>query len=327
MILISTPFRVGLRPDTLHLQMCTDNPELPKEANKAKCFVISCFVLCALSSPQLSPLAFLTADVCAVGSSLFSILGFASGVPGVIGGIAGILACVGSSILMCCAPKTPAEGPSKFNAAGILLYIAGSIEISMAIWTLIWIIMAVSHVNSGGGYCSDRYKSCDTDDHGCSCTTSQEGEDIISKHSGNTHYCYPYGDGICYDQSVDYAGEPSYCVDAATKKFCEDVHGTGSAVVTGIIVIIGGIFMAFAIIAGVRSPPTAWRPHALGSASATFAPRVLDGSPSDERSTFTTLLRRSFVSAGPQHSRRHVLHEGQEGHDRRQALIAAIRLV
>ena len=27
--------------------MCSDNPNLPKEANKAKCFVVSCFVLCA----------------------------------------------------------------------------------------------------------------------------------------------------------------------------------------------------------------------------------------------------------------------------------------
>ena len=27
--------------------MCSDNVNLPKEANKAKCFVIACFVLCA----------------------------------------------------------------------------------------------------------------------------------------------------------------------------------------------------------------------------------------------------------------------------------------
>ena len=27
--------------------MCQDNVNLPKEANKARCFVISCFVLCA----------------------------------------------------------------------------------------------------------------------------------------------------------------------------------------------------------------------------------------------------------------------------------------
>ena len=28
-------------------KMCKDNVDLPKEANKAKCFVIACFVLCA----------------------------------------------------------------------------------------------------------------------------------------------------------------------------------------------------------------------------------------------------------------------------------------
>jgi hypothetical protein len=31
--------------------MCKDNVNLPKEANKAKCFVIACFVLCASPSP------------------------------------------------------------------------------------------------------------------------------------------------------------------------------------------------------------------------------------------------------------------------------------
>ena len=27
--------------------MCSDNPNLPKEANKAKCMAVACFVLCA----------------------------------------------------------------------------------------------------------------------------------------------------------------------------------------------------------------------------------------------------------------------------------------
>ena len=35
--------------------MCSDNPNLPKEANKAKCFVISCFVLCAALPRALVP--------------------------------------------------------------------------------------------------------------------------------------------------------------------------------------------------------------------------------------------------------------------------------
>ena len=37
--------------------MCSDNPNLLKEANKAKCFAVACFVLCAsqLPPPHLSP--------------------------------------------------------------------------------------------------------------------------------------------------------------------------------------------------------------------------------------------------------------------------------
>ena len=27
--------------------MCSDNPDLPKEANKAKCIAVACFVVCA----------------------------------------------------------------------------------------------------------------------------------------------------------------------------------------------------------------------------------------------------------------------------------------
>ena len=36
--------------------MCSDIPNMPKEANKAKCFVISCFVLCAALPRALIPL-------------------------------------------------------------------------------------------------------------------------------------------------------------------------------------------------------------------------------------------------------------------------------
>ena len=35
--------------------MCSDIPNMPKEANKAKCFVISCFVLCAALPRALIP--------------------------------------------------------------------------------------------------------------------------------------------------------------------------------------------------------------------------------------------------------------------------------
>ena len=54
------------------------------------------------------------ARVC--GSSLFSMIGFAGGIPGVVGALCGLLACVAASILMCCAPKTTQEGGCKFTA-------------------------------------------------------------------------------------------------------------------------------------------------------------------------------------------------------------------
>ena len=50
------------------------------------------------------------------GSSIFSMMGFGVSIPGVVGGICGLLACVASSILMCCAPKSTAEGGGKFTA-------------------------------------------------------------------------------------------------------------------------------------------------------------------------------------------------------------------
>ena len=39
--------------------MCSDNPNLPKEANKAKCFAVSCFVLCASLPPKKTRGAYL----------------------------------------------------------------------------------------------------------------------------------------------------------------------------------------------------------------------------------------------------------------------------
>ena len=43
-------------------------------------------------------------------------MGFGYGPPGVVGGLCGILACIGSSILMCCAPTRVEEGNGKFTA-------------------------------------------------------------------------------------------------------------------------------------------------------------------------------------------------------------------
>ena len=57
-----------------------------------------------------------TAHACLCVSSIFSMIGFAAGIPGIIGALCGILACIGSSILMCCAPSSVEEGNGKFTA-------------------------------------------------------------------------------------------------------------------------------------------------------------------------------------------------------------------
>jgi len=43
-------------------------------------------------------------------------LGFFAGITGVMGAICGLLACVAASILMCCGPKSTAEGSCKYTA-------------------------------------------------------------------------------------------------------------------------------------------------------------------------------------------------------------------
>ena len=55
-------------------------------------------------------------------------MGFASGAPGVIGGVCGILACIGSSILMCCAPTRVEEGNCKFTAVRMRAHTACSTD-------------------------------------------------------------------------------------------------------------------------------------------------------------------------------------------------------
>ena len=49
-------------------------------------------------------------------SSIFSMIGFGGGTYGIVGAFCGILACVASSIVMCCAPKSTEEGGCKFTA-------------------------------------------------------------------------------------------------------------------------------------------------------------------------------------------------------------------
>jgi len=192
--------------------MCKDNVDLPKEANKAKCFVIACFVF-----------------------SLFSMIGFAGGLPGIVGALCGILACVASSILMCCAPKSTAEGGGKFTAAGALLLIAGIIQLIMGIVVIVQMIVLLNEVQKG--WCDDFYKTCATDDSGSSC----------SDKSGSGGYFDTTSDSVCYraTKTSTYS-----CQTKSQWDSCVAIHGGVKDAVTGIIVVLFGIAAAFLIVAG-----------------------------------------------------------------------------
>jgi len=207
-------------------RMCTANPELPKEANKAKCFAIACFVF-----------------------SIFSMIGFGAGIPGIIGGVAGILMCVGSCLLICCAPKTTHEGPGKFNCAGVLLLISGIIELCCAIGTLILMIVLISAVQESS-FCKDRYKSCETDGNGCSCTGGGDSGYV------NGYYCNgsPHSaDGVCYKEpdydSWQHTNIKSVC---STQKEKDDCNSTNvKDAVSGFIAAIMGICIFFEVTVGI----------------------------------------------------------------------------
>jgi hypothetical protein len=195
--------------------MCKDNVDLPKEANKAKCFVIACFVF-----------------------SLFSMIGFAGGMASpamFVGALCGILACVASSILMCCAPKSTAEGGGKFTAAGALLLIAGIIQLIMGIVVIIQMIVVLNEVQKG--WCDDYYKTCATDDSGSSCSDKSDAGSYFDKTS----------DSVCHRMTKTSAYS---CQTKSQWDSCVDVHGGVKDAVTGIIVVLFGIVAAFHIIAG-----------------------------------------------------------------------------
>jgi hypothetical protein len=194
--------------------MCKDNVDLPKEANKAKCFVIACFVF-----------------------SIFSMIGFAGGLPGIVGALCGVLACIASSILMCCAPKSPAEGSGKFTAAGVLLLIAGIIQVIMAVVVLVSMIALLNEVNESS-YCKDRYVSCTADTDGNVCADSWSGDDLCFKNCVGDDYCYSPKD-------------TTSCSDKSSKELCESVHKGGQDVASGIIVFFFGIAAAFLAIGGI----------------------------------------------------------------------------
>jgi len=197
--------------------MCSDNPNLPKEANKAKCFVIACFVF-----------------------SFFSMLGFVAGITGVIGAICGILACVAASILMCCAPKSADEGAVKFTTAMALLLIAGIGQFCCGIAVIAWMVAALNKTNESS-WCTDRYVDCTTDSDGMVCADSGYG-----------------ADAMCYKECVgdDYCGwgqekGHTHCEFRSSYDTCETIHGGVKDAVSGIIILICGIAVAFLFIAGI----------------------------------------------------------------------------
>jgi len=195
--------------------MCSDNPNLLKEANKAKCFAVACFVF-----------------------SVFSMLGFFAGITGVIGAICGLLACVAASILMCCGPKSTAEGSCKYTAAGVLFLIAGLVQIIACIILLVQLVAAINHADDSS-YCDDRYSKC----------TSARVE-IESIYFDADSLTLPCTDGWCY-QDPDDLQDTQACSDAGQYDSCKTIHKGGKAVVTGILVIVFGATAAFLLIAGL----------------------------------------------------------------------------
>jgi len=191
--------------------MCSDNPNLPKEANKAKCFVVSCFVF-----------------------SIFSMIGFAGGIPGIVGALCGILACVASSIVMCCAPKSTEEGGCKFTAAGVLLLLSGIAQLIMGTVVIVHMIMVLNEVNDSS-YCKDRYSTCDADTAGNNC---KDGS-----------YLSMYVDSVCYKDNP--SSSVTACGTQSNWDSCKAAHDTGKAVVTGFVVVLFGISAFFLFIAGL----------------------------------------------------------------------------
>jgi len=200
--------------------MCSDNPNLPKEANKAKCFVIACFVF-----------------------SFFSMLGFVAGITGVIGAICGILACVAASILMCCAPKSADEGSGNFTAAMVMLLIAGIVQIICGFAVIAWIVAALNETNKSS-YCDDRYVECTTDSDGDNC------KEYLGGFYGTDPLCYKECVGNDYCPSGHEAGH-THCVSRSSFESCKTLHTGVKDAVSGIIIALGGIAAAFLFIAGI----------------------------------------------------------------------------
>lgn len=195
--------------------MCSDNPNLLKEANKAKCFAVACFVF-----------------------SIFSMLGFFAGITGVMGAICGLLACVAASILMCCGPKSTAEGSCKYTAAGVLFLIAGLVQIIACIILLVQLVAAINHVDDSS-YCDDHYSKCSGY---ISSTTTIDGVEIPSTETCTGGWCYT---------DPDDKDSVTQCKDEDDYDLCKTFHPGVKAVVTGLLVIVYGAAAAFLLIAGL----------------------------------------------------------------------------
>lgn len=182
-------------------------------------------------------------------------IGFGGGWSGAVGAVGGLLACIGSSILMCCAPKSPSEGGGKFFGAGVLLLIAGVIQFIMAIVTVILLAMVLTAVNEND-FCGLRYKDCPSS---MECTGSticyQEPADSVVVSNDNS--CLFAEDGECGDGAIgstdtfcscgtdltdcatrttDECAAIMTCSSEASKKFCEDFHGGATDVVSAVVV-------------------------------------------------------------------------------------------
>ena len=81
--------------------MCSSDPDVPAEGNKAKCVGLACFVL-----------------------SIFSMIGFATG--GVLGGVGGLCACIAWSLMQCCykGSEGAEKGKKIYFAVSLLMAIA-----------------------------------------------------------------------------------------------------------------------------------------------------------------------------------------------------------
>jgi hypothetical protein len=168
-------------------------------------------------------------------------LGFAS--PPYIGGALGVLACIASSLLMCCAPKSADEGAGKFTAAMVLLLIAGIGQICCGIAVIAWMMNALNETNESS-YCDDRYVECTKDSDGTVCAEAMFGM------YGSDAMCLKQCVGNDYCPSGHEAGHRD-CVSRSSYESCKTGHTVVKDAVSGIIILICGIAAAFLFIAGI----------------------------------------------------------------------------